>query len=76
VSKRRGAPQQGDHAASIEHNGRTYHGTYKVGSDGVVQVWTTTRDGVMVGPMPMVLRGMPAEAAAKNVLREYADAHP
>lgn len=66
---------QPDPSVTVEVDERTYIGTYRVES-GVVSVWTTGPDGVYLGPFTMVLRGMPAEVAARTLLWEYAMAHP
>jgi hypothetical protein len=68
----RGAPQQGDRPIAIDHNGKTRHGSYKVES-GVLSLWMTGRDGVTIGPMSVILRGMPEGAALKTLLQEYVE---
>lgn len=69
----RSAPQR--HDVSIDHHGKPYRGFYTVES-GVLSLWTMTEDGAMLGPMAIVLRTMPQEAAAKMLLQQYADSGP
>lgn len=77
MSKRRGAPQQGDRPVSIEHNGQSYHGSFSQ-EHGILAVWATGRDAVIVGPITERFQGTSpqAELRAKRILREYVEAQP
>lgn len=55
---------------SVEHDGKTYSGSYTVES-GVLQLTMTGPEGTHVGPMPIILRGTPEEACLRMLLREY-----
>lgn len=62
---------RGDRRISMEQDGKTYSGSYKVGS-GVLSLWVDGPEGTKVGPITQVLRGGPPEGAAESLLREYA----
>jgi hypothetical protein len=60
-------------AVTIEHNGRTFVGTYAVKHD-VLELWTIGDDGERFGPMATILGGTPPKTAACMLLIEYANA--
>jgi hypothetical protein len=54
----------------IEEGGKKFSGTYRVEHD-VLELWTVGPDGNLIGPMALMLNGMPPETGACMLLREY-----
>ena len=58
-------------AVTIEHNGRTFVGTYAVKHD-VLELWTIGDSGAAIGPFATILGGSPPKVVARILLMEYA----
>lgn len=71
MPNRRNIQPRGNHRVTIEREGRTYSGSYKVES-GVLSLWVDGPDGTVIGPLTQMLRGVPSGVAAESLLRDYA----